>query len=126
MCNNCMPPSILLKRQRYRHVDYVEFLNIPEMSNLVQFWSGKGKTEQRMGFLYGYYAEDPNYKNGVRAIIEAIYEPPQKGSFGGVELEQDKMEKDVNYIVAKLGLERVGWIFTSINHDCFLTSDEIR
>jgi len=29
-----------------------------------------------MGFLYGYYAEDPNYKGGVRAIIEAIYEPP--------------------------------------------------
>ena len=29
-----------------------------------------------MGFLYGYYAEDPNYKNGVRAIVEAIYEPP--------------------------------------------------
>lgn len=39
-----------------------------------------------MGFLYGYYAEDPNYKNGIRAIVEAIYEPPQKGNFGSVEL----------------------------------------
>lgn len=29
-----------------------------------------------MGFLYGYYAADPNYQNGVRAIVEAIYEPP--------------------------------------------------
>lgn len=59
-----------------RHVDYVEFLNIPEIANLVQYWAAKGKTEQRVGFLYGYYAEDINYKGGVRAVVEAIYEPP--------------------------------------------------
>jgi len=29
-----------------------------------------------MGWIYGYYSEDPNYKDGVRAIVEAIYEPP--------------------------------------------------
>jgi len=29
-----------------------------------------------MGFLYGYYAADPNYKDGIRAVVEAIYEPP--------------------------------------------------
>jgi nuclear protein localization protein 4 homolog len=29
-----------------------------------------------MGWIYGYFAEDPNYKNGVRAIVEALYEPP--------------------------------------------------
>ena len=45
-----------------------------------------------MGWLYGsfwikeigYYAEDPNYVGGVRAIIEAIYEPPQKGEINDV------------------------------------------
>jgi len=26
--------------------------------------------------VYGYYAEDINYKGGVRAVVEAIYEPP--------------------------------------------------
>ncbi len=25
-----------------------------------------------MGYLYGYYAEDPNFKDGVRAIVEVI------------------------------------------------------
>ena len=34
--------------------------------------------------MYGYYAEDPDYKQGVRAIVEAIYEPPQIGNISGV------------------------------------------
>ena len=29
-----------------------------------------------MGYLYGYYCEDPNFKGGVRAIVEFLYEPP--------------------------------------------------
>lgn len=33
--------------------------------------------ELRVAFLYGYYAEDPFYKNGIRAIVEALYEPEQ-------------------------------------------------
>ncbi|CAK63271.1 unnamed protein product (macronuclear) [Paramecium tetraurelia] len=126
MCNNCLPPSILLKRQIYRHVDYVEFLNIPEMSNLVQYWTSKGKTEQRMGFLYGYYAADPNYQNGVRAIVEAIYEPPQKGTFGHVDLLQDPAQTHADEIATNLGMEKIGWIFTNVNHDCFLSSEELR
>ena len=76
--------------------------------------------------MYGYYAEDPNYKNGVRAVVEAIYEPPQKGEMGSVEFSFDSSENQVNHLTQCLGLERIGWIFTSINHDCFLTSHEFR
>jgi nuclear protein localization protein 4 homolog len=32
--------------------------------------------EQRIAWLYGYYSEDPNFKDGVRVNVEAIYEPP--------------------------------------------------
>jgi len=49
-----------------------------------------------VGFLYGYYAEDVNYKGGVRAVVEAIYEPPQKGSVGSFELMMDPFENDLN------------------------------
>lgn len=28
-----------------------------------------------MGYLYGYYSEDPNFPDGVRLNVEAIYEP---------------------------------------------------
>jgi len=41
--------------------------------------------EQRMGYLYGYYSEDPNFKDGVRVNVEAIYEPPQVGEMNGVQ-----------------------------------------
>jgi nuclear protein localization family protein 4 len=35
----------------------------------------------RVGFLYGYYAEDPNFLEGIRAVVEFIYEPPQECHF---------------------------------------------
>lgn len=39
---------------------------------------------------------------------------------------EDPLLKKVDMIAAALSLERVGWIFTSINQDTFLTSQEIR
>jgi nuclear protein localization protein 4 homolog len=38
MCNKCLPPAVVLKRQSYRHVDYVSFMNFNEMSSFVNFW----------------------------------------------------------------------------------------
>lgn len=55
-------------------------------------------------------------------MVEAIYEPPQKGHMGSIEFSVDSFENDVNQIAGHLGLERIGWIFTTINHDTFLTS----
>jgi nuclear protein localization family protein 4 len=88
MCNKCMPPSITIKRQEYRHLDYVEFMNVKDISNFVKYWVDvKHTAEQRVGFLYGYYAEDPHYKGGIRAIVEAIYEPKQSGSYNDFEFK---------------------------------------
>jgi len=36
------------------------------------------------------------------------------------------MDKNVDRLAEHLNLERIGWIFTSINHDTFLSSEEIR
>lgn len=79
-----------------------------------------------MAWLYGYYSEDPNYPEGVRVNIEAIYEPPQIGEINGVEPLDDPFEGRVDMIASALSLEKVGWIFTSINHDTFLSSQEVR
>jgi nuclear protein localization protein 4 homolog len=79
-----------------------------------------------MAWLYGYYSEDPNYPEGVRVNIEALYEPKQIGEINGVEPLEDPFLNKVDMIAGALSLERVGWIFTSINQDTFLTSQEIR
>ncbi len=79
-----------------------------------------------MAWLYGYYSEDPNYPEGVRVNVEAVYEPPQLGEMGGVEPMEDPNALQADMIAEALQLEKVGWIFTSINHDAFLTSNEVR
>lgn len=38
MCNKCLPPSVILNRQSYRHVDYVSFMNFNEMASFVGYW----------------------------------------------------------------------------------------
>ena len=91
-------------------------MNFTEMAAFVGFWQQTGCYEQRMGYLYGYYSEDPNYPEGVRVNVEAIFEPPQVGEMDDVmELEDKKMMNKVDMVAQALSLERVGWIFTSIN-----------
>lgn len=63
------------------------FQNFKEISGFVKYWMSS--FENRTGFLYGYYAEDPDYNMGVRAVVEAIYEPPQKGDYNDVILMKD-------------------------------------
>jgi nuclear protein localization protein 4 homolog len=65
--------------------------------------------------LYGYYSEDPNYPEGVRVNVEAIYEPPQIGDINGCTELEDPKRHIVDMIAAGLGLERIGWIFTKID-----------
>lgn len=68
-----------------------------------------------MGWLYGYYSEDPNFPDGVRVNVEAIYEPPQIGEMKGVQPLEDEMRMNVDMIAESLQLERVGMIFTDLN-----------
>ncbi len=127
---NTIPQSISLKKQNYRHVDYVEFFNLGEINNFVSFWLDHGMLMQRIGILYGIYENDENTndtivldgtKNNVnnnyglstKVVIHGIYEPPQSvNSTGGVQLLADPDEANVNRILKAAGLERVGWVFT--------------
>jgi nuclear protein localization family protein 4 len=127
MCNKCMPPSAIIKRQGYRHVDYAQFQNSKEMFSFVNYWTQTlQRQERRMGLVYGYYAEDPDYRSGVRAIVEAIYEPPQHGDISSAEFLADEHEFKIDALAQALGLERIGWIFTSIDPHSVLTSHEVR
>lgn len=123
MCSSCMPPSISVKRQVYRHVDYAQVNNFSEIQNLIQFWFKTSK--QRVAWLYGYYAEDPVYEKGVRAIVEALYEPPQENDFNFTNFRDDPFSNQTEEVAKALGLERVGWLFTTRSTDVFLSSEEM-
>ena len=58
-------------------------MNFPDLNAFVHRWQQTGCFEQKMAYLYGYYSEDPNYPEGIRCNIEAIYEPPQFGDQTG-------------------------------------------
>jgi nuclear protein localization family protein 4 len=126
ICNSCMPATAVLSRQSYRHIDYVELMNVREITEFVKHWQGSHSLEQRGGFLYGYYAQDPNYPDGIRAVVESIYEPIQTGDMNGFHFIDEPLSFYPDMIAVELTLEKIGWIFTSINHDAFLSSFEIR
>lgn len=123
MCSACIPPSILMKRQVYRHVDYAQIMNSQEIGNLIKHWFNIGT--QRIGFLYGYYATDPTYKMGVRAVVEAIYEPAQQNDFNNSIVLPDNLIYNADRIAQNLGLQRIGFVFTTYNNDVFMTSEEV-
>lgn len=59
----------------YRHVDNIMFENGMIVENFLNYWRRSG--HQRVGFMYGRYEPYETVPLGVRAVVSAIYEPPQ-------------------------------------------------
>uniref|UniRef100_A0A4W4DRT4 Nuclear protein localization protein 4 homolog n=1 Tax=Electrophorus electricus TaxID=8005 RepID=A0A4W4DRT4_ELEEL len=112
ICTKCQPSAITLNRQKYRHVDNIMFENHTIADRFLDFWRKTGN--QRMGYLYGRYTEHKDIPLGIRAEVAAIYEPPQIGTQNSLELIDDPRAAAVEEIAAKLGLRKVGWIFTDL------------
>lgn len=124
-----MPPAVTLTHQPYRHVDHLEFMNVPEIQDFVGNWQiNLHMVTQRCGSMYGYYIEDPNYEGGYRAVVEGIYEPPQRCVDDAPIMEaSDSFLPVVDAVASSLGLERVGFVFTSLGRDPdhLMTSREV-
>eukprot|EP00923_Selenidium_pygospionis_P020519 GHVN01035442.1.p1 GENE.GHVN01035442.1~~GHVN01035442.1.p1 ORF type:complete len:579 (+),score=121.09 GHVN01035442.1:634-2370(+) len=123
---NKVPPTMTLKHQAYRHVDHLEFMNLPEVQEFVRYWRDDlDMAVSRAGILYGYYLEDKHYEMGVRAVVEGIYEPPQTSKDGEAVLLEDPFADEVDKVAHALGLEKLGWVFTHLPRDEALTSSEV-
>ncbi|KJE95503.1 nuclear protein localization protein [Capsaspora owczarzaki ATCC 30864] len=116
ICTKCQPSAVTLARQAYRHVDYVEFEQASILNQFIDFWRQSGGV-QRLGYLIGRYEPYPEVPLGIKAVVAAIYEPPQTGAVDSLELLDDPNEEAVLGVASALGLQRVGWIFTDLEDD---------
>jgi nuclear protein localization family protein 4 len=107
--------TVSLDSQPYRHVDHIEFEHSSMVEQFIQYWRETGN--QRCGYLYGSYVPDPTIPLGIRALVAAVYEPPQKSNRETVALLKDPNEDKVNEFAKSLGMQRIGFIWSSLKVD---------
>ena len=87
--------------------------NSDVVDQFLDYW--RQSSCQRIGFLIGRYEPYGDVPMGIRAVVTAIYEPPQSSSNSNVSFDKiDPHIEAVDRLCNWLGMKRVGWIFTDL------------
>lgn len=111
ICSKCQPGAITLQQQEFRMVDHVEFSNYEIVNKFIGSWRDSGK--QRFGYLIGRYDRYDKVPLGIKAVVEAVYEPAQADEDDGITLF-DEDETKLDAVLSQMNLQRVGVIFTDL------------
>lgn len=96
-------------------MDNISFENELLVSRFLDYYRKSGN--QRIGYLIGKYEQHFDVPLGIKAVVAAIYEPPQMSTKDTVQLLDDPNLELIDELCRKLNMRRVGWIFTDLVPD---------
>ncbi|KAJ3768928.1 NPL4 family-domain-containing protein [Lentinula raphanica] len=116
ICTSCQPSAITLQSQPFRMVDHLEIASTDVIDRFLQAWRRTGM--QRFGWMIGRYEPYDKVPMGVKAVVEAIHEPPQEGELDGLTLGLPwEDEPRIRNLASQCStpMTIVGYIFTDLD-----------